>query len=85
MSAREQVHALADTLPEDQLRAIVAFARYLEDEEQTEPISDEEFWARLDAVDQEEVDAETAAVLDAALANEEPSISFEEMKRRYDL
>jgi hypothetical protein len=85
VSAREQVHALADTLPEDQLRAIVAFARYLEDEEQAEPISDEEFRARLHAAEEIEVDEETKAMLKAARADREPLTSLEEIERRYGI
>lgn len=69
MSDREVLHGLIDELPEPELNAA---RRYLE-------------FLSHSALDEESIDAETGAKLDAALAERGDAVPLAEVKRRYGL
>jgi len=76
MSDLERLHKIVDTLPPQQVRALLTLL------EAPEPISDEDFARRLAEAPEEEVDDETAARLLAAEAEQGETISHDELKQR---
>ena len=67
--SRSDLHGLIERLPETELPAARRFLEFL----------------AVSSREQEEVDSETAARLDAALAEGGEPVSLEELKRRYSL
>ena len=65
MSALERLQLIASTLPQESVEALIQVAQHMSP--RTLPISAEDLQRRLDAAPFEDVDAETAAELDAAL------------------
>ena len=79
MSDRDRLHEIVDTLPPQQIRALLSLL------ETGQPISDEEFARRLTEAPEEEVDEETAARILAAEAEQGETISHDELRRRLGL
>ena len=79
MSDLDRLHEIIDTLPQQQVHALLTLL------ETPQPISDEEFARRLAEAPEEEVDGETAARVLAAEAEQGESISHAELKRRLGL
>ena len=79
MSDLDRLHEIIDTLPQQQVHALLALL--------VPPrlVSDEEFVRRLAEASEEEVDEETVARILAAEAEKGESISHEEMKQRLGL
>ena len=69
MADRREVHEVVEQLPASELDAALRYLRFL--------------W--YDSQEEEPIDAETAAMLDAARAEGGSPISLEEVKRRYGL
>jgi hypothetical protein len=69
MAARQELHEVVEELPASELGAALRYLRFL----------------CYDGRDEEPVDAETAAKLDAARAEGGQPVSLDEVKRRYDL
>jgi hypothetical protein len=76
MSDLDRLHEVVDTLPPQQVRALLTLL------ETPQPISDEEFARRLAEAPEEEVDEETAVRLLAAEAEQGEAISHDELKQR---
>jgi hypothetical protein len=76
MSDLDRLHEVVDTLPPQQVRALLTLLETLQ------PISDEEFARRLAEAPEEEVDEETAVRLLAAEAEQGEVISHDELKQR---
>ena len=79
MSDLDRLHEIIDTLPQQQVQALLALLV------PPQPISDEEFVRRLAEASEEEVDEETVARILAAEADHGESISHGEMKQRLGL
>ena len=69
MADRQQLHEVVDQLPASELDAALRYLRFL--------------W--YEGQDEEPVDAETAAKLDAARAEGGQLVSLQEVKRRFGL
>ena len=69
MADRKELHEVVEQLPASELNAALRYLRFL--------------W--LDSQEEEPIDEQTAAKLDAARAESGPLISLEEVKRRYRL
>ena len=76
MSDLDRLHEVVDTLPPQQVRALLTLL------ETPQPISDEEFARRLAEAPEEEVDEETAVRLLATEAEQGEVISHDELKQR---
>lgn len=76
MSDVERLHKIVDSLPAQQVRALLTLL------EVPQPISDEEFVRRLAEAPEEDVDEETAARILAAEAERGETISHDELKQR---
>jgi hypothetical protein len=79
MSELDQLHEIIDTLPPQQVHALLTLLV------PPQPISEEEFARRLAEAPEEEVDEETAARILAAEAEQGQSISHGELKQRLGL
>lgn len=79
MSDLERLHQIIDTLPPQQVQALLTLL------ESSQLLSAEEFARRLRAVDEEEADDETVRSVLAAEAEEGELLSHGEMKRRLSL
>lgn len=66
---RQDLHRAVDDLPASELAAAFRYLKYLS----------------LEAADEEPIDAQTAAELDEALAEQGETISFEEVRHRLGL
>lgn len=69
MADRQQLHDVVEQLPASELDAALRYLRFL--------------W--YDSQDEEPIDAETAAKLDAARAEGGHPVALDEIKRRYGL
>lgn len=76
MSDLDRLHEIVDTLPAQQVRALLTLL------ETAQPISNEEFARGLAGAPEEEVDEETTARILAAEAEEGETISHAELKQR---
>jgi hypothetical protein len=76
MSDLDRLHGIIDTLPPQQVQALLTLL------EQEGFISNEEFSRRLAEASEEEVDEETTARVLAAEAEEGEALSHGELKRR---
>ena len=79
MSDLDRLHEIIDTLPPQQVHALLTLLA------SSMPIGDEEFARRLAAAPEEEVDEETIARVLAAEAEQGESISHGELKQRLGL
>ena len=79
MSDLERLHEILDTLPPQQVRALLTLL------ESGQSISDEEFVRRLAEAPEEEADEETVARIQAAEAEQGEMVSHGEVKRRLGL
>ena len=79
MSDRERLHEIIDTLPPQQVHALLTLL------ESAQPVSDEEFGRRLAEAPEEEVDEKTIARILAAEAEQGEIVSHEELKQRLGL
>ncbi|MBZ5726103.1 MAG: hypothetical protein LAP87_14025 [Acidobacteriia bacterium] len=79
MSDRERLHDTIDTLPPQQVHALLTLL------DPAQSISDEEFARRLAEAAEEEADEETVARILAAEAESGASVSHDELKRRLGL
>ena len=79
MSDLDRLHEIIDTLPPQQVHALLTLLA------SPMPIGDEEFARRLAAAPEEEVDEETIARVLAAEAEQGESISHGELKQRLGL
>jgi hypothetical protein len=80
MSDLDRLHGIIDTLPAQQVHALLTI---LENSQQ--PVSDEEIMRRLATAPEEELDEETTASILAAEAEPGDNISHDEMKRHLGL
>jgi hypothetical protein len=69
MADRKELHEVVEQLPASELDAALRYLRFL--------------W--FDSQEEEPIDEQTAAKLDAAQAESGPLVSLEEVKRRYGL
>ena len=69
MADRKELHEVVEQLPTSELNAALRYLRFL--------------W--LDSQEEEPIDEQTAAKLDASQAEGGPPVSLEEVKRRYGL
>ncbi len=69
MANRQDLHDVVEELPASELGAALRYLRFL----------------CYDGLDEEPVDAETVAKLDAARAEGGPPVTLDEVKRRYGL
>ena len=76
MSERERLHEIVDSLPPQQVHALLTLLL------PAQPVGDEEFARRLAAAPEEESDEETIARLLAAEVEPGESISHGDLKRR---
>jgi hypothetical protein len=79
MSDVDRLHGIIDALPPQQVRALLTLL------DNRRPVSDEEFYRRLAAVPEEDVDEETIARILAAEAEQGEIVSHEELKQRLGL
>ena len=79
MSGQERLHEIIDTLPPQQVHAVLTLL------ESAQPIGDEEFARRLAEAPEEEAGEETAARVLAAEAEEGEMVSRGELKLRLRL
>ena len=79
MNDLDRLHKLIDTLPPQQVHALLTLL------ESAQPISDEEFARRLAEAPEEEADDETIARILAAEAEQGEMVSHGELKRRLGL
>jgi hypothetical protein len=79
MSDVDRLHGIIDALPPQQVRALLTLL------DNRRPVSDEEFYCRLAAVPEEDVDEETIARILAAEAEQGEIVSHEELKQRLGL
>ena len=79
MSDLDRLHKIIDTLPPQQVLALLALL------ENQQPIGQEEFARRLAEAPEEQVDEETVAAILAAEAEQGEVISHDELKRRLAL
>lgn len=79
MSDLERLHEIIDTLPPQQIHALLTLL------ESGRPTADEEFVRRLAEAPEEEADAETVARILAAEAEQGELVSHGELKRRLGL
>lgn len=79
MSELERLHEIIDTLPQQQVHALLTLLA------PPQPIGDEEFAHRLAGATEEEVDEETTARILAAEAEPGEIISHRELKQQLDL
>ena len=79
MSDLDRLHKIIDTLPPQQVIALLALL------ENQQPIGHEEFARRLAEAPEEQVDEETVAAILAAEAEQGEVISHDELKRRLAL
>jgi hypothetical protein len=79
MSDRERLHEIIDTLPPQQVHALLTLL------ESAQPVSDEEFARRLAGAPEEEADEETVARILAAEAEQGELVSHGELKQRLGL
>jgi hypothetical protein len=79
MSDLERLHEIIDTLPPQQVHALLTLL------DTSQAISDEEFAHRLAEAPTEEIDAETVARVLAAEAEPGEIVSHEELRRRLGL
>jgi hypothetical protein len=79
MSDQERLHEIIDTLPPQQVQALLTLL------ESAQPVSDEEFARRLAEAPEEEADEETVARILAAEAEQGEAVSHGELKQRLDL
>ena len=79
MSDLERLHEIVDSLPQQQVHALLTLL------ESVQPVSDEEFAHRLAEATEEEADEETVARILAAEAEQGEMVSHGEMKRRLGL
>jgi hypothetical protein len=79
MSDLERLHEIIDTLPVQQVQALLTLL------ESTQPISDDEFARCLAEAPEEEADEETVACILAAEAEQGEIVSHGELKRRLGL
>jgi hypothetical protein len=76
MSDLDRLHEIIDSLPTPQVHALLTLLGT------SQPISDEQWASRLAEAPEEEVDAETAARILAADAEQGETISHTELRRR---
>jgi hypothetical protein len=79
MSDLERLHEIIDTLPPQQIHALLTLLKSVQ------PVSDEEFARRLAEAPEEEVDEQTVTRILAAEAEEGETVSHGELKRRLGL
>jgi hypothetical protein len=79
MGDRERLHEIIDTLPQQQIHALLTLL------ESAQPVSDEEFARRLAEAPEEEVDEETVARILDAEAEQGEMLSHGELKQRLGL
>lgn len=79
MSDVERLHEIIDTLPPQQVHALLKLL------ESAQPMSDEEFARRLANAPEEEADEETVARILAAEAEPGEMVSHDELKQRLGL
>jgi hypothetical protein len=79
MSDLERLHEIIDTLPPQQIQALLALL------EPAQSVRDEEFARRLAEAPEEEADEETVARILAAEAEQGEIVSHGELKRRLGL
>ena len=79
MSDLDRLHEIIDTLPPQQIHALLALL------DTPQSVDDEEFARRLAEAPEEAVDEETAGRILAAEAEQGESISHNELKRRLGL
>jgi len=79
MGDRERLHEIIDTLPQQQIHALLTVL------ESAQPVSDEEFARRLAEAPEEEVDEETVARILDAEAEQGEMLSHGELKQRLGL
>jgi hypothetical protein len=79
MSDLDRLHGIIDALPPQQVRALLTLL------DNHRPVSDEEFYRRLAAVPEEDVDEATIARILAAEAEPGDLVSHEELKQRLGL
>ena len=79
MSDRERLHEIIDSLPQQQVHALLTLL------EPGQSISDEEFARRLAEAPEEEADDETVARVLAAEADQGEIVSHGELKQRLGL
>lgn len=79
MSDLERLHEIIDTLPPQQVHALLTLL------ESAQPVSDEEFARRLAEAPEEEADQETVARILAAEGEQGEIVSHGELKQRLGL
>jgi hypothetical protein len=79
MSDLERLHEIIDTLPANQVHALLTLLQ------NGQSIADEEFVRRLAEAPEEETDEETVARILAAEAEQGETVSHGELKRRLGL
>jgi hypothetical protein len=76
MSDLDRLHEIVDSLPSQQVRALLSLLA------PAQPVSDDEFARRLAEAPGEEVDEATVALVLAAEAEQGDAISHDALKRR---
>lgn len=79
MSDLDRLHEIIDTLPAEQVQALLTILKT------AQPVDDEEFIRRLAMAPEEELDEETTTSILAAEAEPGENIPHHEMKRRLGL
>ena len=79
MGDLDRLHEIIDTLPVQQVQALLTILQT------SQPVDNEEFARRLAMAPEEELDDETMARIVAAEADPGESISHDELKRRLGL